>query len=287
MTNKGTIYTIQSKSEDFPDTLRHIPQPPSRIYVRGSLTKALKRPCVAIVGSRRITAYGRAVTAQLAEALARAGVTIISGLAIGVDAVAHRAALEAGGITAAVLAGGLDAIHPSSNARLAEQIINQGGALISEYPIGIPSYPGHFVARNRLVSGLSAAVLITEAASKSGTLHTANFALEQGREVFAVPGNITSPQSAGTNQLIRTGATPLTSSDDILQALGLEKSKKQIAKGATPQEQCLIDLLGSGIQDGGLLLEKSHLPIAQFNQTLTMLEITGIIRSLGANQWTL
>jgi DNA processing protein len=225
----------------------------------------------------------------LAGDLARAGVLIISGLALGVDSIAHKAALDAGGLTLAVLPSPIEQIYPASHQQLAERIVAQGGALVSEYPAGAPLYRLNFVERNRIASGLCDALLITEAAAKSGTLHTANFALEQGKAVLAVPGNITSPTSVGTNNLIKTGATPVTSADDVLQALGLEtgKAAKPIPKGETPNEQLLIDLLADGISDGAELLARSTLGVVHFNQALTMLEIRGHIRALGANRWAL
>lgn len=286
--NKGTIYTIQSKAEDFPDVLRNIPDPSARLHIVSSnWQELLQRPWVAIVGSRKVTDYGRIVTTRLATDLARAGVVIVSGLAIGVDGIAHRAALDAGGLTVAVLAGGLDYIYPASHQQLAHHIVNQSGALISEYPAGTPSYAAHFIARNRLVSGLSQAVVITEAAEKSGTLHTARFALEQGKDVFAVPGNITSSTSVATNRLLQSGAMLVTESKDILQRLGIKLPKQRPLHGDTPQEQCLLDLLREGTSEGTVLLEQSALDPVTFNQSLTMLEITGKIRALGGNRWTL
>lgn len=248
----------------------------------------MARPQIAIVGSRKVTAYGRSVTAQLAGELARAGVVIVSGLALGIDGIAHRAALDAGGLTTAILAGGLDKIYPGAHVRLAEQIVRQGGALLSEYPEGTPSLKYNFIERNRLVSGLSGAVLITEAAQKSGTLHTATFALEQGKDVLAVPGNITSLQSAGTNRLIKSGAMPVTCVEDVFRTLGIKSPAKLRIRprGATNEEQVILDLLAAGESDGAVLLEKSTLDVARFNQALTMLEITGKIRSLGANKWS-
>lgn len=254
------------------------------------LGELLSRPAVAIVGSRKVSAYGQAVTIQLAAELAKAGVVIISGLAIGMDGVAHRAALEAGGLTLAVLPCSVEHVYPRTHHMLAKQILEKGGALVSEYPEGSFINKGNFIARNRIVSGLSDAVLITEAAQKSGTLHTADFALQQGIEVLAVPGNITSPTSVGTNNLIKTGATPVTSVDDIFQVLGIEPATKQQSgapKGDNPHEQILLDLLLAGTQAGEELLEASQLDIRQFNQTLTMLEIHGHIRPLGNNRWSL
>jgi DNA processing protein len=288
--NKGTIYTIHSKAYDFPERLRSIPDPPAQLYViSDDWADLLQRPWVAIVGSRKVTGYGKAVTATVAGELAREGVVVVSGLAIGVDGVAHRTALEAGGLTVAVLAGGLDHIHPASHGQLARQIIKQGGAVVSEYPVGIPSYRDHFIARNRIVSGLSQVLVITEAGPKSGTLHTARFALEQGRDVFAVPGNITSPASATTNSLIKSGANLVTGSADILLALGISSRCKQgrTPKGDSAAEQLILDMLVAGEQEGSKLLSQSKLDVRTFNQTLTMLEITGKIRALGADTWTL
>ena len=169
------------------------------------------------------------------------------------------------------------------------QILQHGGTLISEYPDGEPAYKDHFIARNRIASGLGDALLITEAAEKSGTLHTANFALEQGKPVLAVPGNITSLTSAGTNNLIKAGATPVTSAQDVFHALGMEfaEKKREAPRSGNPNEQAILDLLFSGVSDGTDLLGQSELEVSLFNQTLTMLEIRGRIRPLGNNRWAL
>jgi DNA processing protein len=274
---------------EYPEKLKNIPGPPKVLFTVGTpLSDLLSRPCVTVVGSRRVSAYGRVVTTSLVSELARAGVVIISGLAFGVDAIAHRAALDAGGLTVAVLPSSVEQVYPSSHAQLAQRIIEQGGALITEYPPAARIYPINFIARNRIVAGVADAVLITEAAEKSGTLHTARFALEQGKDVLAVPGNITSPTSAGTNNLIKTGATPVTGAEDIFQVLGIQPAKvKTVPQGGTPHEQALIDLLAAGENDGDLLMARSDLEIHHFNQALTMLEISGKIRSLGANRWAL
>lgn len=212
----------------------------------------------------------------------------MSGLALGVDGLAHQAALEAGGLTIAVLPTSIERIYPSTHRQLANRILESGGALISEYPPGTDIYLGNFVARNRLISGLSNATLITEAALKSGSLHTARFALEQGHDVLAVPGNINSPTSEGANNLIKHGAVPVTSIDDILFTLGIKSTRPKILpKGCNEAEDVVLLLICAGQQDGEVLQSLSCLEIALFNQTLTMLEITGKIRSLGANQWVL
>jgi DNA processing protein len=286
MTN---IKILMFKSGDFPDGLRQIPNPPKLLYHAGaSLNDLLKRPSVAIVGSRNISVYGQQVTAQLAGQLAEQGIVVISGLAIGVDCVAHRAALDAGGLAIAVLPSPLDAIAPSRNRRLGQDIINKGGALVTEYESGVHPVKQYFIARNRLVSGLADALIITEAAEKSGSLHTARFALEQGKTVMAVPGNITNIGSVGTNNLFKSGATPVTSYLDVLHALGLpsHQTAAHAVHGRNAHEQTVLDLLLQGINDGASLLQQSRLSISEFNQVLTMLEIGGKIRSLGANNWS-
>lgn len=280
------VNKITQDANGFPGRLKQIATAPEQLYIGGAeLDGLLRRPCVGVVGSRKVSAYGRAVTTQLVKELAQQGVVIVSGLALGVDAIAHRAALEAGGQTIAVLPCGLERIYPANHFRLAQDIVAQGGALVSEYAEGTPTYPINFVARNRIVSGLSDAVLITEAAEKSGTLHTARFALEQGRDVLAVPGNITSPTSVGTNNLVKTGATPVSSTADIFHVLGLDPAAGHKARGDTPHEQLVLDLIYDGTCDGAELLAASELPTSEFNQTLTMLEITSKIRALGNNQW--
>lgn len=281
------VKKLTLKNGGIPSILAAIPAPPEELYALGELMPLLQMPRVAIVGSRKVSPYGRHVTQQLAESLARAGVVIVSGLALGVDAIAHKACLEAGGKTIAILPTSLDVIYPSSHRHLAGAIIKQGGALISEYAPGMPGLKKNFIERNRLVSGISDAVLITEAAIKSGTLHTANFALDQGKTVMAVPGNITSSTSEGTNNLLKSGAIMVTEAADVLAALNLELigRQKQLPLGSTREEQILLDLLADGISDGSELLQMSKLDTSTFNQTLTMLEITGKIRALGGGQW--
>lgn len=281
---------ISLTANAIPETLQKLSDAPTQLFVRSdNLGDLLARPRVAIVGSRKVTPYGKAATSQFAGELAARGVVIVSGLALGVDALAHQAALDAGGLTIAVLPTGLDKIYPSTHTNLAKNIIEQGGALLTEYPHGTRGFRGNFVQRNRLVSGLSDVVLITEAAERSGTLHTANFATIQGKAVYAVPGNITSPMSSGTNILIKQGrATLTTDPTDILAALGMATNKKkQKPTSQNPNEQIILDLIYSGTAEGAELLAKSNLDIQLFTQTLTMLEITGDIKSLGNNKWAL
>ena len=283
------IKKLTLKDTAFPQKLRDISSPPQQIFVLGDLEPLLTAPALAVVGSRKVTPYGKQITIDLVEAVAAQGVLIISGLALGVDSVAHVAALNAGGKTIAVLPSGLDKIYPSTHYHLALEILKKGGALVSEYPENSEPYPINFIARNRLVSGLSDGVLITEAATKSGTLHTANFALEQGKTVMAVPGNATSEQSRGTNNLLKTGAVMVTESKDILQALNLNIKDKQasIPLGNTEAESTLLQMIAAGTTDAAVLLAESSLSASEFNQTLTMLEITGKIRALGAGHWGL
>lgn len=266
----------------------NIAKPPKWLYFLGKLPEN-RLPTVAIVGTRRPTTYGQEVGYRLAYDLARQGVVIVSGLALGTDAIAHRAALDAGGITIAVLAGGLDSMHPKSNRNLAIEILQKGGALISEYAPGETPFQGNFIARNRIVTAISDGLLVIEASAKSGTMHTANFALEQGKAVMAVPGNITSPMSQGCNNLIKSGAKLVVKDSDVLDELGLTATGAQakLPLAANPSEHTILKLILSGVRDGDDLQTKSSLSPAEFSQTLTMLEITGKIRPLGANQWGL
>ncbi len=282
------ITRLRKDDSDYPERLRHISGPPAQLYCHGQPLEALlERPSVAIVGSREVSAYGRQVTYNLAYKLAEQGVVIISGLAYGVDAIAHQAALEAGGLTIAVLPTPLDHIYPGAHRSLARRILAQGGALISEYEVLKYLNKTNFVARNRIVAGLADALLITEAAAKSGSLHTARFAMDQGQTVLAVPGPITSPNSVGTNNLLKTSVLTATSVEDILFAIGItpHKTKLRQVRGRNRNEQTVLDLLMKGTQDGDELYEQSGLDISSFNQVLTMLEINAKIRALGANQW--
>lgn len=281
---------LMLSSSVFPDALRAIPSAPAQLFAAGAAYEDwADRPRVAIVGSRKVSPYGREITTRLARDLAERGIVVVSGLALGVDGLAHQAALDAGGCTVAVLPTPLSDIYPSSHQQLARRIVEQGGTIYSEYEPGGEIYRTNFIARNRLIAGLATVVLITEAAEKSGSLHTARFALEQGKDVLAVPGSIYNPMSVGANNLIKAGAMPVTDVADILRALGItEKPKRtRVPKGNTPEEQCVIDLIDDGMRDCDALLTASGLDAARFNQTLTMLEITGVIHSTGGGQWSL
>jgi DNA processing protein len=277
----------------YPAMLLHLPQVPQQLYIRGELTPLLARPRVAVVGSRSLSAYGREATHKLTLALAEHGVVIISGLALGVDSVAHIAALAAGGQTIAVLPGSVETPYPGTHRRLAEEILEKGGVLVSEYPAGTIPYKGNFLARNRIIAGLADVIVVTEAAERSGSLNTARYGMELGRDVLAVPGNIYSPTSVGTNNLIKTGASVATRVEDILDALGIAATAvtvggvRAVPQVADTAQQAIIDLLAAGHTDGELLLSQSNLDVTRYNQALTMLEISGTVRALGANHWSL
>lgn len=273
---------------EFTQIIESIVPMPKRLYYIGTLP-IKRRPTIAIVGTRKPTAYGREVTTTIATNLARHGVIIVSGMALGVDGIAHRAALDVGGTTIAVQGNGLARLYPASHRQLGMDIIERGGAILSEYEPDVAARDFQFLERNRIVSGLSDGVLITEASARSGTLNTARHALEQGKEVFVVPGNITSPLSAGCNALLKQGATPVTCADDILEVIAPEllNNQTQLALGDNPLQTTIIRLLQSGIRDGDELQTQSEADASIFASELTMMEINGIVRSLGANQWTL
>lgn len=281
------INKISPLSHNYLQILEAVAKCPVELYVMGTLPEQ-RQVSVAIVGTRKPSAYGKEVTHQLASALAKRGVVIISGLALGVDGLAHTAALEAGGTTIAVLGNGLPRIYPAAHQQLAQRIVNEGGAIISEYEPDSAARGFQFLERNRLVSGLADAVVITEAAGRSGTLNTAAHALEQGKDVFVVPGNITSPLSAGCNALLKQGALPATSPDDILEVIApwLLSRPEAPPLGQNASESVIIALLSEGVRDGDQLQQRSNLQPSDLSQSLTMLEIAGTVRSLGGNQWT-
>lgn len=280
------INKIAPETSKFLQITTTIAKPPKSLYLLGSLP-AERKPTVAIIGTRKYTAYGRDVGYRLAYDLAARGVVIVSGLALGMDAMAHQAAVDAGGTTIAVMACGLANIYPMRHRQLALDILRTGGALISEYEPEERAYQSRFIERNRIVAGLSDGVLVIEAAAKSGTMHTANFALEQGRAVMAVPGAINNPMSEGCNNLIKTGARLITDASEVLDELGLsgKPTQQQLPLGATQEEDTLLQLMATGITDGHELQQKSRLAPTVFNQTMTMLEISAKIRPLGGNNW--
>ena len=286
------INRIRPDEHNFTQRLASIANPPKSLCFMGNLPDS-GAPVVAIVGSRKPSAYGREVTEQLASDLAKAGCIIVSGLALGIDGIAQRAALEAGGTVIGVIPNELPDISPQTNYKLAMNIIEKGGAILSEWQKGDGKVVNRwsFLERNRLVSGLADAVIITEAAERSGTLNTAAHALSQGRDVFAVPGNITSPLSAGCNALLKQGAYPVTEAKDVLHIIAPEQLKKpdqnQLPLSSSPEETIIINLIASGVRSGDQLQQQSGLSASNFSTALTMLEINGVIKPLGANNWTL
>lgn len=264
----------------YPRRLRHISQSPFVLYLKGSLVEG-DIWSAAVVGTRRYSSYGRQVTENITRVLAGQGITIVSGLARGIDGIAHRAALDAGGRSLAVLGSGLDQIYPPEHRDLAENISRQG-ALISDYPPGTPPDGGNFPPRNRIISGLSRVVLVMEAGIKSGALITANYAAEQDREVFAVPGKITSPLNKGTNLLIKQGAHPLLEAQDVLDFLNMKLVEKgraaQKTLPANPREALLYSAVGDEPLHVDELSALTKLPIEEVTATLTLMELKGMVQ---------
>lgn len=276
--------TILTWDDDgYPARLKEIDQPPPVLYVRGALVDE-DSWAVAVVGTRRVSAYGRQVTEQLATFLAQNGVTVVSGLARGVDAIAHQSALKAGGRTLAVLGCGVDRVYPPEHAQLAGKMM-ESGALLSDYAPGTPPDASNFPPRNRIISGLAKAVVVVEAGETSGALITAQFAVDQGREVFAVPGNILTPQSKGANRLIAQGARPMLSAHDLLDVLDLTRLTEQRAvRSAIPGDETearLVEVLSHEPLHMDEICNLTGLPIERVSATLVMLELKGLARQVG------
>jgi len=284
------IDTLTLQDAHYPGNLREIADPPPVLFVRGSLTDQ-DTLAVALVGTRRATAYGIAVAERLAAELACAGVTVVSGLARGVDTAAHKAAVDAAGRTLAVLGNGLDQVYPSSNRQLAQRI-TAAGALVSEFPPGTPPDAINFPRRNRIIAGLSRVTVIIEAGDRSGALITADFALEQGRDVLAVPGSILSPTCTGSNELLKQGATPVTGVEDILNALGLLTETTAGMARAVPtrilgeQESFVWEALGADPRHVDELARSLGRGAGEVSATLAMLELNGMARQVGTMLYT-
>ena len=269
--------------EDYPNCLKEIDQPPPVLYIRGTLA-AEDKWAVAVVGTRRVSSYGRQVTEELATYLANNGMTVVSGLARGVDAISHQSALKAGGRTIGVLGCGVDQIYPPEHAQLAGKMI-ENGAILSDYAPGTPPDAANFPPRNRLISGLCMATVVVEAGETSGALITAQFAVDQGREVFAVPGNILAPQSKGTNRLISQGAHPLLSPRDVLEVLNLtrvpeQREVRKILPG-NELEAKLLSVLSHEPLHMDDICNQTSLPIERVSATLVMMELKGLVRQVG------
>lgn len=274
----------------YPKLLKEIPAPPMVLYIRGEL-KPADELAIAIVGTRKSTPYGKRAAEDIVLGLMRAKITIISGLALGIDSLVHHMTIRFGGRTIGVLGCGLDSIYPATNRALGEKIIDGNGAVISELPLGMPPLKHHFPHRNRIIAGLALGTVVIEAAADSGTLITAAHALEQNRQVFAVPGSIYSPVSAGTNNLIKMGARPVLSALDILEDLNLFNAEVQlearevIAENA--EEQKILDILSSEPLHFDQIAKMAQLSASLVAATLTIMEMKGKVRNLGGNQYVL
>jgi DNA processing protein len=287
---QANIKLLTWDTPEYPNYLREIPNPPPLLYLKGDLLEQ-DRWAVAVVGTRRLTGYGRQVTRDLVAGLVQNNITVVSGLARGIDAVAHKTAVELGGRTLAVLGSGLDAIYPADNRALAQEITQGHGAIISEYGLGIQPEAKNFPPRNRIISGLSLGVIIVEAGERSGALITTNFALEQNREVFAVPGNINSPASQGPNKLIQEGAKLVTRVEDVLEELNLhmvaERTAVQLVLPETAEEIALYTQLSAQPVHIDDLSRSTGLPSALVSSTLTLMELKGMVQQVGGMNYVL
>jgi len=273
-----TMRRIRRDERGYPPLLARIPDPPPSLWLRGDAPPALLADvAVAVVGARACSGYGRAVARSLAGGVAEAGAVVVSGLARGIDGEAHRGALAGGGRTVAVLGCGIDRDYPAAHAELARAIVVAGGLVVSEYEPGVEPAPWRFPARNRIIAGLAAATVVVEARERSGALITADFALEDGREVLAVPGEITSALSGGTNGLLRQGATPATGVADVLEAIGLEPHTAPAAEPDDPACAAVLDALGAAAGAGTAddLSRATGLDAGRLATALTLLELAG------------
>lgn len=274
-------------SDDYPASLREITGAPMIIYYKGILDGDLLDNCFGVVGTRKPTGYGRIVTEKLTKELVEAGLVIVSGLARGVDTIAHTATISAGGKTIAVLGGGLFKIFPAENLGLAERIVDGHGAILTEFPPNYPHLAGNFPARNRIIAGLSKGVLVTEAAEDSGSLITARLAIEQGREVFAVPGPITSSMSEGTSVLLKDGAKLVSSAKDILEELGVKSSPtiKVADLNLSSEESEILELIKDESKHVDEIARELKKKISDVSSILLKLEILGVVKNLGVGNY--
>jgi DNA processing protein len=285
----GGFVLLTWDDDEYPSRLKEIDYPPPVLYAWGEFGSP-DSLSVAVVGTRRPSSYGRGVARSVAAALAGSGVTVVSGLARGIDGIAHRAAMEVGGRTIAVLGSGVDQIYPPEHRKLAEAIA-ESGAVLSDYPLGTRPEGGNFPPRNRIISGLSLAVVVVEAGESSGALITADFAAEQGRDVFAVPGRIQDRGSRGTNRLISTGAFPMVSTEALLEALNLELVTRQEAAArllpANATERGILEALGEEPLHIDEISQRSGMSIVEISASLAMLELRGQVRQVGGMTYIL
>lgn len=283
--SKLKVTVLTPEDVDYPERLKQIYDPPFCLYIRGDLRKE-DELAIAIVGSRKVSTYGREVAKNLVSDLVVQGLTIVSGMAFGVDVVSQKAALDAGGRVIAVLASGVDRFTPATNSFLAERILNEGcGAIISEYPLGMLPQRYFFPIRNRIISGLALGTVVVEAGEQSGTAYTARAALEQGRDVFAVPGSIFSPLSIGTHNLIKQGAILVNSASDIIKEFNLEAKGLQLkAREVVPEtedEAVILKILGNEELHIDEIIQKSNLETSSITAILVMMEMKGKVKNTG------
>ncbi len=288
--NKG-VKLLSVQSPDYPAALKEIPAPPVLLYVWGELTED-DRQAIAIVGTRRLTSYGRQMSRELAQGLARSGITVVSGLARGIDTEAHHATLDAGGRTIAVLGSGINYIYPPENRDLADRILkSKQGAIVSDYPLETKPQGKNFPPRNRIISGLSLGTIVVEGAVKSGAMITAQYAVEQNREVFAVPGFVNSPASAGPNRLIQQGAKLITNVEDVLEEIQVEQvihqQAFQMALPESAEEAALMPILSREPQHIDDLAKRAQLPSKEVSSTLTLLELKGMVQHVGGMKYVI
>jgi DNA processing protein len=281
---KLKIEVVNIVDERYPKLLREIYDPPALLFYRGNLN-ALNNNSLAVVGARQATSYGLRVAEEFVHTLAYAGLTIISGLAYGIDAAAHRATLKASGITVAVLASGLDQIYPTANQALANEMVKHGGLLLTEFPPHTAPLKQNFPYRNRVIAGLARGTLVIEAAPGSGALITVKQALEANREVFTVPGNIFSEYSKGTNELLKLGAHPVTEAQDILNVYGLESTAKSEVLPLADEQKTLLEYLSSEPLHIDELGRQARVPAAELTAQLTILELSGYVRDVGGHTY--
>jgi DNA processing protein len=270
-----TYGVLRRGGAGYPLLLAQLHDPPPRLYLRGEQAGVLERPAVAVVGARSCSAYGAHVARTLGRELAGEGVVVVSGLARGVDAEAHRGALDSGGTTVAVLGCGIDRDYPARHAELARRIVAGGGLVVSEYEAGVEPAPWRFPARNRVIAGLALATVVVEARERSGALITADFALELGRDVFAVPGEITAALSSGTNRLIRQGAAPLLGPDDVFSALGLAPARRPPAD-LTDVAARVLNVLADAPSGQDEVVRATGLAASAVAAALVELELAGL-----------
>ena len=312
---KASVSTFNWNHSGYPDLLKHIPDPPPVLYVKGKIQPEDRRS-IAIVGTRRATPYGREAAQALATDLARSGITVVSGLARGIDTISHRATLNANGRTLAVLASGVDYIYPRENKQLSQEIVETGGALISEHPLGVRPNPRQFPRRNRLMSGMTLGTLVVEAGKGSGAIWTVRHALEQDRDVFCIPGSIFSPVSYGPNQLIQEGAKLVMDFQDVLQEMNLNSiynlpiqtspapgrrepataavrvpAEQMPLKPPNPQlegnEKTLLDQISYEPVHIDQICRSAGLPAHVVSSTLTLMELNGLVKQVPGMQYVL